>query len=86
MSKFIVMPTWLSVLSFAVALFVPLGVGLIADTSGDSGNRPNILRQEYGHYESPHEWLMLPIEPSVYRIDQKHSEESRKFGDMAHRG
>jgi hypothetical protein len=37
MSKVIVLPAWLSVLSLAVALFVPLGVSLIADTSMDMG-------------------------------------------------
>jgi len=37
MSKVIVLPAWLSVLSLAVALFVPLGVSLIADTSMDAG-------------------------------------------------
>lgn len=39
MSKEIFMPAWLSVLSLAVALIVPLGVLLIADTSMDTGRR-----------------------------------------------
>lgn len=37
MSREIVLPAWLSALSLAVALFVPLGVSLIADTSLDEG-------------------------------------------------
>ena len=37
MNREIVLPAWLSVLSLAVALFVPLGVTLIADTSMDLG-------------------------------------------------
>jgi hypothetical protein len=39
MSRIMVFPAWLSVLSLAVALFVPLGVSLISDTSVDAGNR-----------------------------------------------
>lgn len=42
MGRVIVLPTWLSVLSLAVALFVPLGVSLISDTSADAGNRQGV--------------------------------------------
>lgn len=42
MSRVIVLPAWLSVLSLAVALFVPLGVSLISDTSADAGNRQGV--------------------------------------------
>ena len=37
MNREIYLPVWLSVLSLAVALFAPLGVMLIADTSMDAG-------------------------------------------------
>jgi len=37
--KDILLPAWLSVLSLAVALIVPLGVTLIADTSMDTGGK-----------------------------------------------
>lgn len=40
-----ILPSWLSVLSLAVALFVPMGVSLIADTSVDTGNLRNIASE-----------------------------------------
>jgi hypothetical protein len=85
MNKLVVMPTWLSVLSLAVALFVPLGVGLIADSSADIGNRSNVLPTEYGRFVPPDQWLMVPVEPASYRTGQKSSGEVREAGNFDHR-
>lgn len=48
MNREIVLPAWLSVLSLAVALFVPLGVSLIADSSMDAGHRARNIVQDRG--------------------------------------
>lgn len=85
MNKFFVMPTWLSVVSLAVALFVPLGVGLIADSSADIGNHANVLPTEYGRFVPPDQWLMVPVEPAAYRVEQKSSGEDRAADHFDHR-
>lgn len=54
MSREIILPAWLSVLSLAVALFVPLGVSLIADTSMDTGRGArNIVHDGGGRFVPP---------------------------------
>lgn len=53
MSKEIVLPAWLSVLSLAVALGIPLGVPLIADTALDRGNPRNIVHDGGGRFIPP---------------------------------
>ncbi|HEX5363459.1 MAG TPA: hypothetical protein VFW59_04270 [Gallionella sp.] len=85
MSKQIVLPTWLSVLSLAVALFVPCGVGLIADASADFGNRENIVQAKGGRFVPPDEWLMVPVEPAVYQMEQSRSGEEREPAHLEHR-
>lgn len=80
MSAKVVLPTWLSVLSLAVALFVPCGVGLIADASVDGGNRANIVQEEGLHFVSPDEWIMAPIHPAAHQAEKFHSDEGRKAG------
>lgn len=77
MSATVVLPIWLSVLSLALALFVPCGVGLIADISVDGGNRANIEREDDGHFVSPDEWIMTPMHPAAHQAEKYHSEEGR---------
>ena len=78
MSAKVFLPTWLSVLSLAVALFVPCGVGLIADASVDGGSRANIVQENDGRFVSPNEWIMAPIYPAAHQVEQHHSEEEGK--------
>lgn len=69
MKREICFPSWVSLLSLASLLFVPFGIGLIADTSLDIGNRSNVLQGEYSRFIPPDEWD-TPAEPAAFRFDR----------------
>ncbi|MFZ3018768.1 MAG: hypothetical protein WA056_09965 [Gallionella sp.] len=62
MNREIVLPAWLSVLSLAVALFVPLGVSLISDTSADAGNQQGIVHEGNGRFVPAKAQGSVPVE------------------------
>jgi len=72
MSRVIVLPAWLSTLSLASALFVPLGVSLISDTSMDAGNGRNVVYDEKPRFVPPDTWDNAPIEqPRLSHLDHR---------------
>ena len=85
MSRTLLFPSWISLVSLAVTLFVPFGVGLIADTSQDIGNRSNIAQGEHGHFIPPDEWT--PQAPAVLQegLHETRGRESQSAGGAAHR-
>jgi hypothetical protein len=55
MKRQIFMPAWLSVLSLAIALFVPLGGALIADTTMDARDKAGNIVHDGGERLIPPE-------------------------------